>query len=80
MSKESNIDKILRGETRGYESWYVKYVMENATSLLKSQKEKQGFGKPGQRTNEQIEAEIEHLRAKDTETNNRVRSTYNLSK
>ena len=80
MSKESNIDKILRGQTRGYERWYVKYVMENATSLLKNQKETQGFGKPGQRTNEQIEAEIEHLRAKDTETNNRVRSTYNLLK
>lgn len=80
MSNESNIDKILRGETKGYENWYVKYVMENATSLLKSQKEKQGFGKPGQRTNQQIQAEIEHLRAKDWKTSQRVRSTYTIKK
>lgn len=52
---------------------------QDTQRLINSLKYKR-FGKPGQRTNEQIEAEIEHLRAKDTETNNRVRSTYNLSK
>ena len=40
MSKESNIDKILRGQTRGYESWYVRYVMQNATYLKNKRKRK----------------------------------------
>ena len=87
MNKESNIDKILRGETKGYHSWYVEYVMQNSASLIKMQKEikilekeSQGFGKPGQRSDQQIQAEIEHLRAKDTATSQRVRSTYTISK
>lgn len=80
MNKESNIDKILRGETKGYENWYVEYVMQNSVSLIKMQKEAQGFGKPGQRSDQQIQAEIEHLRAKDTATSQRVRSTYTISK
>ena len=79
-SNESHLDKILRGETKGYENWYVKYVMQNSESLLKMQKERQGFGKPGQRTNQQIQAEIDHLRAKDWKTSQRVRSTYTIKK
>ena len=39
-----------------------------------------GFGKPGQRSSQQIQAEIEHLRAKDTATSQRVRSTYTIKK
>ena len=80
MINESNIDKILRGKTSGFESWYIKYVQQNAEMLRKKQKQERVFGTPGQRTSQQIQAEIEHLRAKDTATSNRIRSTYYISK
>ena len=82
----------MKMEKLSYNEWmvYIYNYLKNKTEMnlqhlipiatAKDTKPSLRFGKPGQRTIVQIEAEIEHLRAKDTETNNRVRSTYNLSK
>ena len=43
----SNISKILRGETRGFEDWYVKEIMQNSDSYIIEEK-KSKFKKMGE--------------------------------
>jgi len=34
----SNIGKILRGETRGYEDWYVREIIQNSDNYIVEEK------------------------------------------
>ena len=49
VKANSNVAKILRGETRGYYDWYVRDIMQNSNSyLIEKEPKKSKFKQAGE--------------------------------